>query len=83
MFFDAHLHKQLMFEYFPFNFIYVFLYLQRGLVGERKLPNIFYLRSKGTSNYEKNDLDVPSIPLESPISWETQGNLLIVTLNKI
>ena len=49
-------------------FIYVFLYLQRGLVGERKLPNIFYLRSKGTSSYEKNDLDVPSIPLESPIS---------------
>lgn len=53
MFFDAHLHKQLMFDYFPFNFYLYFLYLQRGLVRERRLPNISYLRSKGTSSYEK------------------------------
>lgn len=31
-------------------FIYILLYLQRGLVGGRILPNIFYLKPKRTSS---------------------------------
>ena len=83
MFFDARLHKQHMFDYFPFNFYLYFVVFTKRFSLRKKITQYFLPEAKRNIQLWKKDLDVPSVPLESPISWETWGNLLIVTLNKV
>lgn len=64
-------------------FIYILLYLQKSLVGEKKITQYFLPEAKRNMQLRIKDLDILSIPLESPIRWETLGNLLFVMLNNM
>ena len=64
-------------------FIYILLYLQKGLVGEKRITQYFLLKAKRNMQLRIKDLDILSVPLESPIRWETLGNLLFVMLNNM